>query len=230
MRTAIYCRVSTIDQAKEGTSLGTQEDACRADAAAHSDTVSEAHVYRETFTGTELWDRPKLTELRRAIRAGEVEGVVCHAIDRLARDPVHLGVILSEAEHAGVTVRFVTEPLDESPEGQLIRFVPASFAATRRRSSMRNSGNARSGAFAPASTAASAWSARSPPTGTSGSSGMGGRITWSRISKRPGSCADSSPRRRRDHRCGKSRRACVPMGFPARRGSRPGRRRASGRC
>src|SRR5262249_6298845 len=35
----------------------------------------------------------------------------------------HLGVIISEAEHAGADVRFVTEPLDDSPEGQLIRFV-----------------------------------------------------------------------------------------------------------
>jgi site-specific DNA recombinase len=32
-------------------------------------------------------------------------------------------VILSEADHAGVEVVFVTEPLDDSPEGQLIRFV-----------------------------------------------------------------------------------------------------------
>jgi site-specific DNA recombinase len=57
------------------------------------------------------------------VRRHQVEVVVAHAIDRLARDPVHLGVVLSEAEHAGVEVEFVTEPLDQSPEGQLIRFV-----------------------------------------------------------------------------------------------------------
>lgn len=49
--------------------------------------------------------------------------MIAHAIDRLSRDPVHLGVVLSEAEHAGVSVLFVTEPLDDSSEGQLIRFV-----------------------------------------------------------------------------------------------------------
>jgi site-specific DNA recombinase len=49
--------------------------------------------------------------------------VVCYAIDRLSRDPIHLGVILSEATHAGVDVQFVTEPLDHSAEGELIRFV-----------------------------------------------------------------------------------------------------------
>src|SRR5918998_233226 len=61
--------------------------------------------------------------MREAIRAREVDAVVAFAIDRLSRDPVHLGVVLSEADHAGVEVEFVTEPLDSSPEGQLIRFV-----------------------------------------------------------------------------------------------------------
>src|SRR5205823_14330920 len=74
-------------------------------------------------TGVELWERRELTRLREAIRHGEIEILIVYAIDRLARDPVHLGVILTEAEHHKVTVEFVTEPLDNSPEGQLIRFV-----------------------------------------------------------------------------------------------------------
>src|SRR5262245_46892924 len=57
------------------------------------------------------------------IRQGGVTHLVAYAIDRLSRDPVHLGVILSEADHHGVVVEFVSEPLDHSPEGQLIRFV-----------------------------------------------------------------------------------------------------------
>src|SRR5215510_2394141 len=57
------------------------------------------------------------------IRQGGVTHLVAYAIDRLSRDPVHLGVILSEAEHHGAVVEFVSEQLDHSPEGQLIRFV-----------------------------------------------------------------------------------------------------------
>jgi site-specific DNA recombinase len=120
---AIYTRVSTNRQEEEGTSLDTQAAACRTYAAEHGYTVDESHVYAEAFTGAELWDRPKLTELRQMIRSKRISHVVCYAIDRLSRDPVHLGVVLSEAEHAGVSVEFVTEPLDDSPEGQLIRFV-----------------------------------------------------------------------------------------------------------
>jgi len=122
-RAAIYCRVSTVGQEEEGTSLGTQEEYCRKYAAEHGYQFDEAHVYRDVYTGTELWERPQLTTLREAIRQKAITRVVAYAIDRLSRDPVHLGVILSEAEHHGVTVEFVTEPLDNTPEGQLIRFV-----------------------------------------------------------------------------------------------------------
>ena len=119
-RAAIYVRVSTAGQ-EDNYSLSSQEAACRDYAAAEGYTVGA--VYREVYTGVELWQRPQLTALRDAIRQRDVDVAIACAIDRLARDPVHLGVVLSEAEHAGVRVLFVTEPLDDSPEGQLIRFV-----------------------------------------------------------------------------------------------------------
>jgi site-specific DNA recombinase len=52
-----------------------------------------------------------------------VDVVVAHAIDRLSRDPEHMGYFLYECDRAGVEVEFVTEKLDDSLEGQLIRFV-----------------------------------------------------------------------------------------------------------
>lgn len=120
LRAAIYTRVSTQVQ-EDGYSLDTQETGCRQHTDGHGYQVAD--IYREVFSGTELWERPQLTALREAIRRHEVDVVVAYAIDRLSRDPVHLGVLLSEAEHAGVSVEFVTEPLDDSPEGQLIRFI-----------------------------------------------------------------------------------------------------------
>jgi len=115
---ALYIRVSPEGQES---SLERQEEHCRAYAVSHGYQVTE--VYREVFSGVELWERPQLTALREAVRRREVDAVIAHAIDRLARDPVHLGVLLSEADHAGVQVFFVTEPLDGSLEGQLIRFI-----------------------------------------------------------------------------------------------------------
>ena len=120
-RAAIYTRVSSEQQEQDGTSLDTQLAACREYAAKQGyEVVAE---YREVFTGVNLWDRRELTALRESMRRGEVDVVIAYAIDRLSRDPVHLGVILSEADHYGAAVEFVTEPLDNSPEGQLIRFV-----------------------------------------------------------------------------------------------------------
>jgi site-specific DNA recombinase len=125
-RAALYPRVSTGAQETEGSSLETQEEAMRRYAAERGYAVE--HVLTEIHTGTELWERPQLSKLRELVRAGAVDVVIAYSIDRLSRDPVHMGVVVSEAEHHGVDVEFVTEPLDHSPEDQLIRFVRG-FAA-----------------------------------------------------------------------------------------------------
>ncbi|MFN8472253.1 MAG: recombinase family protein [Anaerolineae bacterium] len=122
-RTALYIRVSSSLQEDDGSSLATQEEYGRRYASSKGYHIDESHIYREVHTGLELWERPQLTRLREQIRRRAVDVVVVYAIDRLSRDPVHLGVILSEAEHAGVAVEFVAEPFDDSPEGQLVRFV-----------------------------------------------------------------------------------------------------------
>jgi len=120
---AIYVRVSTGAQEEEGSSLETQEAGCRAFARENGLVIAEDHIYREVHTGVELWERPQMTRLREAVKRGKVGLIIAYAIDRLARDPTHLGVIISEVEYHGGEVRFVTEDLDNSPEGQLIRFV-----------------------------------------------------------------------------------------------------------
>src|SRR5829696_7085769 len=106
----IYCRVSTAAQ-EEGTSLDTQEARCRAYAEEHGLVVSG--VYREVYTGAELFDRPQLSALRELVRRREVEVVIAFALDRLTRNQAHLGVIVSEADYAGVTLEFVTERLED---------------------------------------------------------------------------------------------------------------------
>ena len=116
-RAALYVRVSSKGQEEDGTSLETQEQRCRAYCAEKGYTVAEEHVYREVHTGTELWERSVLAASREAVRRREVDVLVAFAIDRLSRDPTHMGVIISEAEHKGVGVEFVTEPMDGSPEG-----------------------------------------------------------------------------------------------------------------
>lgn len=130
LRAAVYVRVSTQSQGEDGTSLETQRAACEAHARERGYHV--AGVFSETFTGAELWERPRLSELRERVRRKQLDVVVCYAIDRLARDPVHLGVVVSEAEYHGCRVEFVTEPLDKSPEAMLIQYVRGYAAQVER--------------------------------------------------------------------------------------------------
>ncbi len=117
----IYCRVSTKGQEDDGTSLDSQELACRQFAEARGYIIGR--VTREVYTGAELWDRPKLAQDRADLKAGAFNALIVYAIDRLSRDPIHLAIVAEECERAGAVLEFVTEPLDSTPEGQLIGYV-----------------------------------------------------------------------------------------------------------
>jgi site-specific DNA recombinase len=119
----IYLRVSDPKQERLGTSLETQEDAARAWCAERG--IAVRHVFRETFSGVELWDRPQMTACREKIRRDPPDYLIVHALDRLAREPDHQAVIMSEAEYHGVEVVFVTETFDKTPQGKLLRDVAA---------------------------------------------------------------------------------------------------------
>jgi site-specific DNA recombinase len=124
-RAAIYTRVSTKRQADEPnkTSLETQEAGARRLAAADGFPVSEEHLFVDKHSGEELHERPGLTALREAAKRREFSHLYVHSTDRLSRDAIHLGIVLEEMERAAVTVKFVTEPLDDSDEGQVMRFL-----------------------------------------------------------------------------------------------------------
>lgn len=128
---AIYARVSTREQREEGSSLASQIDACLGRAEAGGYRVPEHLRMEEDWTGTTL-DRPRLNELRESVRRREINALFCYSTDRLARDPIHLAIIAEECEKYEVALRFVTEPLDNSPEGQLIRYVKGYAAQIER--------------------------------------------------------------------------------------------------
>ena len=123
MRVAVpYCRVSTEDQEREGSSLGSQLEACLKMAKEKGCEVPERYVISEVWSGLTL-ERPGLNQLRNWVRDGEVDAVVVYSTDRLSRDPVHLLLLVEEFDKKGVELVFVTEPLDNSMEGQLLGFV-----------------------------------------------------------------------------------------------------------
>jgi len=122
---ALYCRVSS-DAQEANTSLGEQERLCREFAAREGYVI--AAVYREVWSGFDLWERPQLTALREAARAGEIDTVICYALDRLSRRQVHTAILADEWERAGVAFVFATERFEQTAVGEFLRSATA-FAA-----------------------------------------------------------------------------------------------------
>jgi site-specific DNA recombinase len=118
----IYCRVSTDGQERDGTSLETQEAACRQYVAAQGGTV--VAVQKDTRSGATL-ERPGLDRVRALVEAGEAAVLLSYAVDRLSRDQDHVGVIYDGVRRAGARLEFVTEKFEDTPVG---RFLLGSFA------------------------------------------------------------------------------------------------------
>ena len=129
LRVAIYVRVSTDAQEREGTSLDTQERACREHAAAQGWMVTE--VAQDTASGFTL-DRPGLRLLRALVRSGGADVLLAHALDRLSRKQTHVAILVDEMERHGVGLRFVTEEFEDSAVGQFIRSAKAFVAEVER--------------------------------------------------------------------------------------------------
>jgi len=110
-KAAIYCRVSTDNQEREGTSLQTQMEVCFD--FCQQKGYEASHCLSEAYSGLTL-DRPKLNELRELIRNDQVEVVVIYCLDRLSRDPTHGVILTQEMEKHNVALEAVTEDIDNS--------------------------------------------------------------------------------------------------------------------
>ena len=117
---AVYCRVSSEGQEREGTSLQTQLEACLR--YCRDKGYDARYRFTETYSGLVL-ERPALNELRELVRNDRIEAVIAFSLDRISRDPSH-GVILSlEMEKHGVKLETVTEDTDNSELGKLISYI-----------------------------------------------------------------------------------------------------------
>jgi site-specific DNA recombinase len=122
MKAAIYCRVSTEEQGREGTSLDSQREACLSKAHRAGYDVPGELIFRETYSGLAL-ERPRLNELRELVRAGGVDVIIVYCLDRLSRDPTHGVILTQELEKHSVKLEAVTEDVDNSELGKLIAYI-----------------------------------------------------------------------------------------------------------
>ena len=129
MRVVIYSRVSTDAQERDGTSLDTQERACKALAAERGWRV--VRCIRDAASGSSL-ERPGIEELRALLRRGEVDMVVAYAVDRLSRNQNHIGVLFDDFERAAARMEFVTERFEDTAVGRFILAARAFIADVER--------------------------------------------------------------------------------------------------
>src|ERR1035438_5645276 len=127
MNTVIYCRVSSKEQI-EGTSLETQEAACRD--YAHAKGMNVLKVFVEQGESAKFADRTQLLELIDFSRQSKdkVDTLLVWKIDRFARNVADHYSIKTTLLKYGVRVASVTEPIDSDPTGKLMEGALASVA------------------------------------------------------------------------------------------------------
>ena len=125
MKIAIYARVSSEKQAKEGT-IESQIEALRDYAKKHDLNIIHEYI-DDGYTGTEL-ARPGLDQLRDSMLEGETEGVLILSPDRLSRKQSHQIILLEEFKKRNVQVIFTNQPLEEKAEGNLMLQIQAAVS------------------------------------------------------------------------------------------------------
>lgn len=132
LEAAIYPRVSSAAQ-EDGYSLESQQRAMLVKACELGWRVRRKHVFVETHTGEDLFERPRLTELRAMVARGDIQGIIFYDVDRFARDPVWIEMVTQEAFHFGAQVAFVRGGEDlsrDTPEARILRMLKGYAAKT----------------------------------------------------------------------------------------------------
>ena len=130
---AIYCRVSTEEQAKLGQSLSVQLKTLQEYARDKGYRIYDSYV-DEGCSGADF-SRPQLTRLRDDVREGRLNIVLATHLDRLGRDgPELLNLLYKEFKKKGVYAEFITEGLNSADDkDELVIYIRAQQAAEFRK-------------------------------------------------------------------------------------------------
>ena len=130
---AIYCRVSTEEQARLGQSLSVQLKTLEEYAKDRDYRVFNTYI-DEGYSGADF-TRPHLTRLREDAHDRRFNVVIATHLDRLGRDgPELLNLLYKEFHKQGVHAEFITEGLDTSDDkDELVIYIRAQQASEFRK-------------------------------------------------------------------------------------------------
>lgn len=146
MKAVIYCRVSTKEQA-QNFSLGTQEKECRLWCERNGYAVDR--IFIDAGESAKTANRPEFLRLLAHCRTNKkfLQVLVVHTLSRFSRNTQDHHAIRGLLLGFGITLRSVTEPTDDSPEGRFIEDMVAGIATYENRSKARRTRAAMSAAL-----------------------------------------------------------------------------------
>jgi site-specific DNA recombinase len=131
-RAVVYLRVSTLGQVNtdrdgEGFSIAAQRDACLKKAKDLGADVFD--VYIDAGESARKADRPQLQAMLERLKIErDIDFVIVHKVDRLARNRGDDVSITLAIRQAGAQLVSVTENIDETPSGMLMHGIMSSIA------------------------------------------------------------------------------------------------------
>lgn len=131
-RVAIYIRVSTLDQAREGYSLEAQESALRKWCDDHGYAIHDLYADRG-ISGKDIDHRPDMRRLMRDAKAGQFDIVVFWALSRFTRSVQDLYNTMGKFQKWNISMVSYTESFDTStPMGRAMIGIVGIFAQLER--------------------------------------------------------------------------------------------------
>jgi site-specific DNA recombinase len=129
-RAIVYLRVSTDRQAQKGIALPTQEERCLEHAKSQGFLVDrKTDIYTDGGESARSMDRPALLDLlARCKKDKAVKAVIIYDVSRLARNRLDFALIKQTLGKAGVILLSATEPINDTPEGQMLEGVLSTVA------------------------------------------------------------------------------------------------------
>ncbi len=131
MKVALYARVSTKRQEKQGT-ISSQIAALRRYAQEHHYTIAEDYVCKDEGYSGALLARPELDRLRDGAEAGAFDAVLVLSPDRLSRKYAYLILIVEEFERFGTQVIFLEQLPGDDPHSALLVQIQGAVAEYER--------------------------------------------------------------------------------------------------
>lgn len=120
-KVAIYCRVSTTEQAEEGYSIGEQKKLLTYECEKNGNTIYKIYS-DEGISGKNIKARPALKELLNDANEGKFDSVMVWKINRIGRNLKDVLDMVDLFDRNNITFKSATEPFDTTTPGGKMQF------------------------------------------------------------------------------------------------------------